>query len=60
MHVSDFMCERVGGTVFECGRDGQWKWWNEKECWSLKGASEGARASQCTVLNHMLSGSIDH
>lgn len=60
MHVSDFMCERVGGTVFECGRDGQWKWWKEKECWSLKGASEGARASQCTVLNHMLSGSIDH
>lgn len=60
VHVSDFMCERVGGTVFECGRDGQWKWWKEKECWSLKGASEGARASQCTVLNHMLSGSIDH
>lgn len=46
VHVSDFMCERVGGTVFECGRDGQWKWWKEKECWSLKGASERGSQSE--------------
>lgn len=63
-------CACVGFYVRACGRHSVRMWQRRSvevverkrvlESEGSERASEGARASQCTVLNHMLSGSIDH